>query len=319
MRRRTTEDGSFRVKAGVIAAVCAVLSIPIFLIGTGMLRDLPNTRMLEYDSQNEPPGVDYPVVTIENGRPTVPYWVVNCNMSREGLIEADGTLERLNADNIIQGAVLCMHADEVQDVPGYALRFLRFMGLGNAEGQRRDNGFVWIIVHNEETGTAEIRYSAGYGLTRISAIDLDVMRDVALANYQQAGQENVVRYLVSELDKLGRASYEPFEPRQPNLGNPENGTSLSRNSRWQGLWFTVLAVMVFLLLVTVSEAALGFTAAFSGSYSAYHNMQWPFWVLVALAESKGTGTGGTGGSGGGGTGGSRGGRTGSGGTGGRVG
>lgn len=317
-----------RFKALVILLICGFLFFPVLNWGKAELAALPKQRFLTYTSQNSPPNddADYPV-QIKDGKPTVDYWVVNCDMSKEALAAEDAKLEKLNADNVVQAAVLCMPSDQVSDVPGYALRFSRFMGMGNATGPRRDNGLVWIIVPNSETGQVEIRYAAGFGLTKLTAIDLNPIEEVAVKNYPSAGQQNVVSYIVDQTDAVARKYYEPLNPRTPQYSNPDKGTSMSSVNNWLLPYFLVLLALALSLPVLGSESILALFVILFGSVTAANWMNWPIWVITwkgwgeiayAMASSSGGGrSGGYSSSSSGGS--SGGGRSGGGGGSGRVG
>jgi hypothetical protein len=108
------------------------------------------------------------------------HWTVDWQdyASEKAMTDVDAFLDRLNGDSIAQTMILIKSQDQVGNRVNCAVHFLRYMRLGQPAGERKDNGFVFLIVveptridvHN---GVVEVK--ATNGDTHLGGDDLDAV------------------------------------------------------------------------------------------------------------------------------------------------
>jgi len=100
------------------------------------------------------------------------HWTVNWQnyATENAVIEVDTILDQLNADSIAQTMILILPQEQVGNRVNCAVHFLRYMKLGEPTGERKDNGFVFLIV--VEPTRIDVHYGVGLGLPALTAPEL---------------------------------------------------------------------------------------------------------------------------------------------------
>ncbi len=139
------------------------------------------------------------------------HWTVNWQdyVSLQAVTEVDAILDQLNADSIAQTMILFQAPDQVGVRVNCAVHFLRYMRLGLPAGERKDNGFVFLIV--VEPSKIDVHYGVGLGLPALTAAELTPINRAAEAAYATTGSmDNALLTLVREFDAVSRSNYEPL-------------------------------------------------------------------------------------------------------------
>jgi hypothetical protein len=137
-----------------------------------------------------------------------PHWTVGWQDTASELAvnEVDAILDRLNGDSIAQTMILIQPQAQVGNRVNCAVHFLRYMKLGNPSGERKDNGFVFLIV--DEATRIDVHYGVGLGLPALTAADLTSLNraaeDAYLVNHNM---DDALLSLVKSYDMLARAKY----------------------------------------------------------------------------------------------------------------
>lgn len=152
-----------------------------------------------------------------------PHWMVGWEdfASEETVDQVDATLDRLNADAIAQTMILILPADQVGNRTNCAVHFLRYMKLGLPSGQRKDNGFVYLIV--VEPDRIDVHYGVGLGLPALTAPALsDVSRAGENAYQPDHDMNKALLALAGGFDTAARTKYSPLAAAAPT-GEAANG------------------------------------------------------------------------------------------------
>jgi hypothetical protein len=147
------------------------------------------------------------------------HWTVGWQgyASQQAVTDVDGVLDQLDADSIAQTMVLILPQDQVGNRVNCAVHFLRYMQLGLTAGERKDNGFVFLIV--VEPAAIDVHYGVGLGLPALTASDLTNLNRAAEAAYQPAhDMDQALRALVQGFDTVARSKYAPLLSLTPTPG-----------------------------------------------------------------------------------------------------
>jgi hypothetical protein len=139
------------------------------------------------------------------------HWTVNWQdyASEQAVAEVDAILDRLNGDSIAQTMILIQPQTQVGNRVNCAVHFLRYMQLGLSDGERKDNGFVFLIV--VEPTRIDVHYGVGLGLPALTASELTPLNRAAEDAYQSThSMDQALLTLVQEFDKAARSNYEPL-------------------------------------------------------------------------------------------------------------
>ena len=140
-----------------------------------------------------------------------PHWTVGWEgyASENTVSEVDVVLDGLNEDSIAQTMVLIKPQEEVGIPTNCAVHFLRYMKLGLPSGERKDNGFVFLIVVKPES--IEVHYAVGLGLPALTAHELtNINRAVEVAYESTHSMDEALLTLAQEFDTVARANYQPL-------------------------------------------------------------------------------------------------------------
>jgi len=139
------------------------------------------------------------------------HWTVNWEgyTSEQAVTEVDVILDRLNGDSIAQTMILIQSQDQVGNRVNCAAHFLRYMQLGLPTGERKDNGFVFLIV--VEPTRIDVHYGVGLGLPALTAPELTTLNRAAEEAYQSTQSiDQALLTLVQGFDTVTRNNYAPL-------------------------------------------------------------------------------------------------------------
>jgi hypothetical protein len=139
-----------------------------------------------------------------------PHWTVGWELyaSEQTVNRVDRVLDRLDEDAIAQTMILILPEDQVGIRTNCAVHFLRYMNLGLPTGERKDNGFVFLIV--VEPDDIDVHYAVGLGLPALTAPELTNINRAAESKYQSTQSiDQALLTLVNEFNIVARNNYEP--------------------------------------------------------------------------------------------------------------
>ncbi len=145
-----------------------------------------------------------------------PHWTVDWQgyVSEKAVAEVDAILDELNADSIAQTMILIKPQDQVGNRVNCAVHFLRYMQLGLPDGERKDNGFVFLIV--VEPTKIDVHYGVGLGLPALTASELTNLNRSAEETYRSTQSiDQALLTLIQGFDTVARSNYEPLIPPTP--------------------------------------------------------------------------------------------------------
>ena len=139
-----------------------------------------------------------------------PHWTVGWEdyASELAVSRVDRVLDRLNEDAIAQTMILILPQDQVGIRTNCAVHFLRYMKLGLPSGERKDNGFVFLII--VEPNSIDVHYAVGLGLPALTAPELTNINRAAENTYQSThSMDRALATLADEFNTVARNNYEP--------------------------------------------------------------------------------------------------------------
>jgi len=139
------------------------------------------------------------------------HWTVDWQdyASEKAVTEVDTVLDRLNGDAIAQTMILIQPQARVGNRVNCAVHFLRYMQLGLPVGERKDNGFVFLIV--VEPSRIDVHYGVGLGLPALTAPELTALNRAAEDAYQSTHSvDQALLTLAQGFDTVARNKYTPL-------------------------------------------------------------------------------------------------------------
>ena len=139
------------------------------------------------------------------------HWTVDWqgHVSESTVNEVDVILDRLESDSIAQTMILFKPQNQTGNRVNCAVHFLRYMKLGLVTGERKDNGFVFLIV--VEPDRIDVHYGVGLGLPALTAPELTALNRAAEEAYQTTNSmDQALLTLVQGFDKVVRNNYAPL-------------------------------------------------------------------------------------------------------------
>lgn len=139
------------------------------------------------------------------------HWTVNWQgyASQQAVNEVDEILDQLEGDAIAQTMILILSPAEVGNRVNCAVHFLRYMKLGLPDGERKDNGFVFLIV--VEPNRIDVHYGVGLGLPALTAHELTSLNRLAEQTYDSTKNiDHALLALVRGFDEYARSKYTPY-------------------------------------------------------------------------------------------------------------
>jgi uncharacterized membrane protein YgcG len=140
-----------------------------------------------------------------------PHWTVGGESyaSSRTIDQVDRVLDRLNNASIAQTMILILPQEEVGIRTNCAVHFLRYMKLGLPSGERKDNGFVFLIV--VEPNDIDVHYAVGLGLPALTAYELTSINRAVEASYESSHSlDQALLTLADEFDRVARENYPPL-------------------------------------------------------------------------------------------------------------
>jgi len=139
-----------------------------------------------------------------------PHWTVGWEdyATEQAVDMVDRVFDRLDEDAIAQTMVLILPQDQVGIRTNCAVHFLRYMELGLPSGNRKDNGFVFLIV--VEPDDIDVHYAVGLGLPALTAPELTNINRAVEDTYQSThSMDQALLTLANEFNTVARNNYEP--------------------------------------------------------------------------------------------------------------
>ena len=159
MKRNPTRQGISLIVMGIIAVLGLAFSLMTYF--TPVSAGAMFAAQLCGDGSPPDYGFNYDMQQA--------HWTVDWQdyASEQAVIEVDMLLDRLNEDSIAQTMILIQPQALVGNRVNCAVHFLRYMNLGLPDGERKDNGFVFLIV--VEPTRIDVHYGVGLGLPALTA------------------------------------------------------------------------------------------------------------------------------------------------------
>jgi hypothetical protein len=205
--RKTTRRGNTLIVMGITAVMVAALSLSVFFT--------PVSASPSFDTplcgNGSAPDYGFTYALLQ------PHWTVDWQnyASEQTVTEVDTVLDRLNGDSIAQTMILIKPQAQVGNRVDCAVHFLRYMQLGLATGERKDNGFVFLIV--VEPNAIDVHYGVGLGLPALTASDLTNLNRAAEDSYQTTHSlDSALLALVHGFDTVARSKYAPLISQTPS-------------------------------------------------------------------------------------------------------
>jgi hypothetical protein len=145
-----------------------------------------------------------------------PLWTVGWQnyASQQAVDDVDAIFDRLDRDSIAQTMILIKPQEQVGDRVNCAVHFLRYMQLGLPTGERKDNGFVFLIV--VEPDSIDVHYGVGLGLPALTAPELTNINRAAEDAYQSThDMDQALLTIAQEFDRVARSKYAPLVSSSP--------------------------------------------------------------------------------------------------------
>lgn len=139
------------------------------------------------------------------------HWTVGYEgyASEQAVAKVDTILDELDYDSIAQTMILILPAGKVGNRVNCAVHFLRYMKLGLPYGERKDNGFAFLVVVEQKK--IDVHYGVGMGLPALTASELTNLNRAAEDTYQSTGSlDDALITLVKEYDRVARENYSPL-------------------------------------------------------------------------------------------------------------
>jgi hypothetical protein len=166
------------------------------------------------------------------------HWTVNGEryLQSDTIDEIDKIFDQLVDDQVAETMILFKPADEVGNRVNCAVHFLRYMGLGNPSGERKDNGFVFLVVVEENA--IDVHYGVGLGLPALTAHNLTDLNRMAEDIYADKGSmDDAILTMAYSYANYAREQYPAIASSnvvQPANDNNDNYTNENYGSEYSG-------------------------------------------------------------------------------------
>jgi hypothetical protein len=199
------------------------------------------------------------------------HWTVDWRdyVTEQTVAEVDAILDQLNGDSVAQTMILIQPQEQVGNRVNCAVHFLRYMQLGQPTGERKDNGFVFLIV--VEPTRIDVHYGVGLGLPALTASELTTLNRIAEDTFQSThSMDQALLTLVQGFDTVARNNYAPLISSAPTA---ETSQTSPRSSEPLGILNIcgLLCLGVFFLLFVLwglrqaAQGGINFNPSGSGS------------------------------------------------------
>jgi uncharacterized protein len=198
-----------------------------------------------------------------------PHWTVGYKgyASEQAMGMVDTILDELDYDSIAQTMILILPQEKVGNPVNCAVHFLRYMKLGLASGERKDNGLVFLVVVGNKK--IDVHYGVGLGLPALTASELTNLNRYAEETYQSTGNmDETLLGLVKEYDKVARANYSPLiipTPTPETIELPSGPAGIISLLCMVCIGIIVLIVIIW-ILVQLARLGIRFDPPSGGSW-----------------------------------------------------
>jgi hypothetical protein len=212
--RNTSRRGITLIVAGITAGLVLAFSLSVFFSPASTDRAFAASLCGEGSAPDY--GFTYDLQQV--------HWTVDSQgyTSEQAQTEVDVILDQLNADSIAQTMILIQPQEQVGNRVNCAVHFLRYMQLGLSNGERKDNGIVFLIV--VEPTRIDVHYGVGLGLPALTASELTTLNRSAEDAYQSTHSiDQALLTLIKGFDTVARNNYEPLiapSPTQETMNLP---------------------------------------------------------------------------------------------------
>ena len=184
--------------------LAAIIGLALILLGYVMPVRAESSAQQSLCGNGSPPDYGFSYDLLQ------PHWTVGWELyaSEQVVNRVDRVLDRLNEDAIAQTMILILPQDQVGIPTNCAVHFLRYMKLGLPSGERKDNGFVFLIVVKPDD--IDVRYAVGLGLPALTAPELTNINRAVENKYQSTDSiDQALSTLANEFNIVARNNYEP--------------------------------------------------------------------------------------------------------------
>jgi hypothetical protein len=171
--------------------------------------------------------------------------------------------------------ILILPQDQVGIRTNCAVHFLRYMRLGLPTGERKDNGFVFLIVI--EPDDIDVHYAVGLGLPALTAYELTSINRAVESTYESThNMDQVLLTLADEFDRVARENYSPLvnpqQPTQETESLPLTPLGMAALCGQMCIFFFIL-LFIFWLLSQMGQGGMMYTP--SGPRSTWRRGGFP--------------------------------------------
>jgi hypothetical protein len=187
------------------------------------------------------------------------HWTVDgeAYLSQATIDEIDVVFDRLTAENVVQTMILFKPADQVGDRVNCAVHFLRYMQLGEPSGERKDNGFTFLVVVEDQK--IDVHYGVGLGLPALTAHQLTELNRLAESTYESTGSmDEALLALVYAYADYAREQYPPLIQKDMVIEQPTTLTlpALAELSAVSMVCLCCISIMVLMIVLFVLSRLL---------------------------------------------------------------
>lgn len=230
-----------------IKRIAEMFVLALVVLAWSLSADFTSTQARQSDSlcgNGSAPeyGLDYDLMQ--------PHWTVGWqgSASERTVDQVDRVLDDLDADSIAQTMILILPQDEVGIRTNCAVHFLRYMKLGLPTGERKDNGFVFLIVKQDDD--IDVHYAVGLGLPALTARELTNINRLAEDAYDSTkSMDQTLLALVDEFDNVARENYGPLSSSQSPFNNSEEDYAPESTAAICGQMCIGFLILLFLLWI----------------------------------------------------------------------
>jgi len=163
--------------------------------------------------------------------------------------------------------ILVLPQEKVGNRVNCAVHFLRYMKLGLPTGERKDNGFAFLVV--VEPTKIDVHYGVGLGLPALTASELTNLNRHAEETYKSTGSlDEALVSLVKEYDSVARDNYSPLfipTPTPETIELPSGPAAIISLLCMVCIGIIVLIIFIW-ILIQLSRLGIRFSPPGSGSW-----------------------------------------------------
>ncbi|MBI9052122.1 MAG: hypothetical protein JEZ00_22090 [Anaerolineaceae bacterium] len=159
------------------------------------------------------------------------HWTVDGEryLESDTIDELDKLFDQLVADQVVETMILFKPVDEVGNRVNCAVHFLRYMQLGQPSGERKDNGFVFLVVVEEQD--IDVHYGVGLGLPALTAHNLTDLNRLGEDTYADTGSmDKAVLTMAYAYANYAREQYPAITSQSGPVQSDSYGSTTDGNS-----------------------------------------------------------------------------------------